>query len=211
MHPLITGAVEGDLDEAVLRRIMAHVGLALGAVHGRKGKPALLRSIAGYNHAAKYSPWVVLVDLDRDCDCAPTCAGRWLAEPAPQMLLRIAVRAIESWLLADHERVAELLGLSVKAIPSDPDQIENPKQRLVDLARRSRRRVIREELVPRVASGRAVGPFYTARMIEFVEDTRAGWRPAAAVHRSDSLARCVRRLRSLRDQSCRPRKEGDEP
>ena len=41
-RPILTGAVEGDVDEAVLRRVFDHAGLSLGTVHGRKGKAHLL-------------------------------------------------------------------------------------------------------------------------------------------------------------------------
>jgi hypothetical protein len=114
------------------------------------------------------------------------------------MCFRIAVRAIEAWLLADRERLATLLGVATNLLPGNPDEVGNPKTALVDLARRSRRRAIRDELVPRAGSGRAVGPLYTSRMIEFVEDTAAGWRPEQAARQSDSLARCITRLRALR-------------
>ena len=39
-------------------------------MHGKKGKDGLLRNLDGYNRAARFSPWVVLVDLDHDADCA---------------------------------------------------------------------------------------------------------------------------------------------
>jgi hypothetical protein len=65
---------------------------------------------------------------------------------------------------------------------------------VVDLARRSRRRAIRDDFVPREGSGRRIGPLYTSRMIEFVEDMTAGWRPDEAARLSPSLARCLRRF-----------------
>jgi len=189
--------VEGDLDEALLRRILDHVGLSLRAVYGRKGKQFLLQSINGYNNAAQYAPWIVLVDLDRDCDCAPPCAQKWLAKPSARMCFRVAVRAIEAWLLADRERLAQLLGVSVAWLPANPDRLDDPKRELVNLARRSRRRAVRDDLVPRQDSGRSVGPLYTTRMIEFLQDETAGWRLDQALRVSESLERCVLRLRNL--------------
>ena len=193
---VITGAVEGDLDEALLRRISAYAGFNLGTVHGREGKPTLLKRLAGYNNAARFSPWVVLIDLDNDCDCAPTCLQQWLPCPSHQMYFRIAVRMIEAWLLADRERVARLLGVAEANFPEDPDDLENPKQTLINLARRSRRS-IKADLVPRDGSGRSVGPLYNARMIEFTEDRSAGWRPEHALRRSASLSRCIQKLQQL--------------
>ena len=50
MRPIATGAVEGDLDEAILRRVLDNVGITLGLVHGRKGKAFLLQRTASEEH-----------------------------------------------------------------------------------------------------------------------------------------------------------------
>jgi hypothetical protein len=124
--PIVSGAVEGDLDEAVLHRIVRQADLTLGNVYGRQGKSALLRAIRGYNAAARHAHWVVLVDLDRDCECAPPCAGRWLPDPAPHMCFRLVVRSIEAWLLADGDRIADFLRVRRADVPPDPDALDNP-------------------------------------------------------------------------------------
>src|SRR5215831_7456773 len=108
--------------------------MSVRAVYGRKGKRFLLQSINGYNNAARYAPWIVLVDLDRDCDCAPPCAQKWLARPSTQMCFRVAVRAVEAWLLADRERLAQLLGVNAAWLPTNPDYLDDPKRELIDLA-----------------------------------------------------------------------------
>jgi hypothetical protein len=194
---LVTGAVEGDVDEAVLRRVLKHVGLSLGIVHGREGKQKLLQRLGGYNNAARFAPWVVLVDLGGDCPCAPPCVQAWLPAPSSQMCLRVAVRAVEAWLLADRERIANSLSISSRRVPDSPDSLAHPKTVLVNLARWSRSRAVREDLVPRQGSARSVGPLYTTRLIDFVGDEEDGWRPDQAAIRSDSLRRCIDRLRSF--------------
>jgi hypothetical protein len=193
----LTGAVEGDVDEAVLRRIISHVGLGLGPVHGRRGKQHLLQCLPGYNNAARFAPWGVIVDLDSDCPCAPPCVRAWLPEPSEFMCLRVAVRAIEAWLLADRDRIASLLGVRRNLVPADPDGLAHPKNELVNLARQSKSRSVREELVPREGSGRSVGLLYTTRLVEFIEDRTAGWRPDSAAAVSDSLRRSLVRLRAF--------------
>jgi hypothetical protein len=80
-------------------------------------------------------------------------------------------------------------------VPGPPETLPDPKRVLIELASRSRRREIREDMVPRLGSGRVVGPAYTSRLIEFVTDRRGGWRPGIAARSADSLARCIRRLR----------------
>ena len=83
-HDDVSGAVEGVVDEAVLRRIVEQLGAELGVVYGKSGKAGLDASLAGYNRAARLSPWVVLRDLDRD-ECAPAGRSRLLPDPAPHM------------------------------------------------------------------------------------------------------------------------------
>ena len=194
---VITGAVEGDVDEAVVRRLIQHVGAVPGPVHGRNGKAHLHQRLRGYNQAAHLSPWVVLVDLNHDAGCAPPFRLAWLPDPAPCMCFRVAVREVEAWLLADLEELARFLSLPVSQVPMDPEAIDNPKHALVQLAQRSRRREIREDMVPRLGSGRVVGPAYTSRLIEFVVRATPGWRPDVAARYSGSLDRCLRCLRRL--------------
>ena len=81
----ITAAVEGNVDEAVVRRLIEHVGGTPGPVYGRNGKVYLRQRIANYNQAARLSPWVVLVDLDHDAECAPPLRSAWLPALSPHI------------------------------------------------------------------------------------------------------------------------------
>jgi hypothetical protein len=194
---VIAGAVEGLLDEAILKRLIIHAGARPGQVYGKKGKAQLLGRLGGYNQAAQFTPWAVLVDLDQDADCPPPFRGAWLPQPATNMCFRIVVREIEAWLFADNERLARFLVVSNSLMPTDPEAIPSPKEALAQLAQRSRRRDIREDIAPRPGSGRKVGPSYSSRLIQFVDDTRWGWRPEIAERSSASLTRCLRCLRRL--------------
>jgi hypothetical protein len=185
------------LDEVVLQRLLGSVGGTLANVYPAGSKNRLLANLVGYSNAARFSPWVVLVDLDRDCDCAPPCRDRWLPTRSAHLCFRIAVRAVEAWLMADRERIAQLLRVSVARVPSSPDHVEDPKLELVSLARKSRSSSIRREMVPTSSSCRRVGPLYVQNMIRFVEDRSTGWRPEIAAEHSDSLRRCIRALGGL--------------
>jgi len=191
---VISAAVEGLVDEAVVRKLIACAGGQAGTVYGKKGKDHLLKGINGYNKAAEYAPWVVLVDLDSDVNCAPCLRKDWLPQPAPRMCFRVAVRQVEAWLMADAETLARYLGVPEKAIPRDPETLPNAKTEMVNLARRSTRKDIRSDMVPQEGSGLAVGPAYTSRLIEYV---KIAWRPWEAAQRSDSLRRalvCIEKL-----------------
>lgn len=192
---VISGAVEGLVDEAILRRLLLHVGAKPGNIYGKKGKGYLKKNINAFNHAAHFFSWAVLVDLNHDAECAPLLLKQWLPNPTPYMCFRIAVREIESWILADRERVAGFLSVPLSHIPINPEELDNPKQAMVLLAKSSRRREIREDMTPRPDSHRIVGPAYTSRLIEFVENDSAGWRPDAAALLSSSLYGCIQRLK----------------
>ena len=128
---------KGVTDEAVVRRLLAYAGLACGIVYGKSGKGALLERLPNYNQAARFAPWLVVVDLDQDAECAPPFVRSLLPDPAGNMHFRVAVRAVESWLLADAGRLAAFLGVPVARIPADPDAQPDPKRTLVDLAERN--------------------------------------------------------------------------
>ncbi|MCC6729809.1 MAG: hypothetical protein IT208_10770 [Chthonomonadales bacterium] len=187
-------AVEGPTDEAVLRAVAGSVNLELMRGHGSRGKAYLRARLGAFNAAARHAPWVVLVDLDTELECAPRLLATWLPHREPGMGLCVAVRAVEAWLLADAERLATFLGVHQSAVPSLPDEVDDPKAEMLRLVRRSRRTALRHDMLPRPESGIAVGPAYAGRLIEFAS---RHWRPEVAECRSDSLRRCRARLTAL--------------
>jgi hypothetical protein len=187
--------VEGLSDEAVARRLAETSGFLVGAVYVKQGKQEVDPRLPAYAAASRFGPWLVLRDLDHDADCAPTLLGRLLPDRPPKLVVRIPVRAVESWLLADCERLAAFLGVSQASLPARPDELDQPKRALVALAARSRRRVLRRDMTPSEDSTAAVGPGYTSRVIEFVSEL---WEPRDAARRSPSLRRCLAALGDLR-------------
>lgn len=182
------------MDEAVLHRLIGIVGGKAGSIYPTGGKYQLDQRIAGYNNAARFSAWCVLRDLNADAPCAGDLKTRLLPEPATMMCFRIAIRAIEAWLIADRERMAGFLSISEAAVPVSPEDLPDPKGTLINLAGRSRKRSVRIGIVPRSGSGRRVGPDYTSLMIEYIESK---WRPEVAAEVSESLRRCIMRMRNL--------------
>jgi len=191
---VISAAVEGIVDEALARALIVFAGAIPGPTYGKEGKPFLRQRIAGYNAAARHAPWLVLVDLDREHDCAPALRAAWLPQRVPRLCFRVAVRAIEAWLLADVEQIAVFLSVAREKVPRDPEALTNPKAALVQLARGSRRKGVREDIVPRDGSGRSVGPAYASRLIEFISTS---WRPHIAAQQAASLQRAIDCLKWL--------------
>ena len=48
--------VEGAADEPVARKLLKHIGLEIGMIYGRRGKPYLLEQLVKYNQAAHIMP-----------------------------------------------------------------------------------------------------------------------------------------------------------
>ncbi|MBY0497860.1 MAG: DUF4276 family protein [Cyanobacteria bacterium] len=183
-------AIEDSLSETVIKRLLKDCGgpWAIGTVYGGIGVTYLARTIRGFNHAAKVTPFIVLADLDADT-CVPEVLPSWLPHgAAPNMVLRFAVREVESWLLADAEGLSVFLGIAANAIPVDVELLDDPKRELVNAARRSRRREVLDDIVPAARSTAVVGRGYNARLAEFVNDH---WDPHAARLAADSLNRAM--------------------
>lgn len=183
-------AVEDALSEAVLRQIVEQCrpDFAIGSCFRRGGYGYLKRTINGFNQAARNLPFLVLTDLDQ-AECPLAIITEWLSHPKhPNLIFRIAVREIEAWLLAHRDAFADFLGIKAELIPSDVEAEDDPKRLLIELARKSRNRTLREALVPPRKSTAQVGPDYNGRLISFVEQN---WKAKMAEPNAPSLRRAI--------------------
>jgi len=114
-----------------------------------------------------------------------------LAQPSDRLLFNVAVREIEAWLRADQEGIAGLLGIRRNRVPMRPELERDAKQSLVNLARRCRKKRLRDELVPAPGAVNQIGPVYNARMSHFVDNS---WDVERARAASPSLARTLDRI-----------------
>lgn len=195
-HTPINLAVEDDLSEAVLRKILRD-GHVVGDCYKRGGYGYLKKNIRGFNVAAKGMPFLVLTDLDSR-ECAPALIEDWLPVPIHHNLLfRVAVREVESWVLADRDRFAKFLGIRKTLVPVNVDAIDDPKEGLINLARKSRKRGLREDIVPTEGSTAKQGPDYNGRLKSFVEEF---WNPYEAMHNSPSLRRTIRAVEKFQPE-----------
>lgn len=196
-HPLRVLA-EGHLEEAVAQRLARGCGFFVDKVFGKHGWSYVQGRIRALNEAASLAPHLALVDL-MDVrprpDCPASLVRAWLPNRHPNMLFRVVVRELESWLLADREGIADLLHVPLTRVPRLPEEEPDPKRALVNLARRSRSRRLREALVPRAGSTAQVGPDYNPLLEQFILH---GWNPTTARAVAPSLDRCLTRLEELR-------------
>ena len=199
-------AVEDDLSEYFLRTLLDQCGQSyeVGAVFGKQGYGFLKNKLRGFNNAANHHPYILLTDLDRR-HCATELIEDLFKCPVVDyplrkgrnLLLFIAFREVETWLMADREAFASFLRIRVQDITGTPEQITDPKEYLIGLARKSKNRLIREDIVPLDGSLATKGPDYNGRLAEFL---LSRWRMKIAMQNSPSLARAVYSLQNFRPQ-----------
>lgn len=191
----ITLAVEDELSEHMLRAILVQTNreFLVGTVYGKKGADYLRQKLRAFNMAAKGSSYLVLTDLDA-YNCVPELIEKWFTchlneypkRRHANLVFRVAVREVESWVMADRERFADFLGIAKNSIPEQTDTISDPKELLLQLASKSRNRRLRDDIVPRPGDKRKIGPDYNGRLGEFIHSS---WRAKVACSHSASFAR----------------------
>lgn len=189
-------AVEDVLSDLVVRKIVATIrpDIVITTSLGLRGKGYLKNKAAELNRTASAIPVFLLIDQDAKTACPPGLLEIWFGNSRqPNLMFRVAVMEVESWILAHREACARFLGVPEERIPNDTDQITQPKEFIVNLARRSRSTRLREDLVPLPGSTTAVGPAYNLRLGNFVE---SAWLPRSATAASESLRRTIDRLQT---------------
>lgn len=196
--PEICLATEDSLSEDVGIRLISELGrdFHVGQKFRQNGFGFLKKRILSFCEIAQRSAFLLITDLDTGL-CPSTLKLSWVnPNHCPNRLLfRVAVREIESWLLADHEGMKKLLDKGASRLPDNPDQLTDPKKFLINSAQRAPRQ-IRDDLVPERGSNAIQGFGYNQRLGLFVREM---WSPERAALRSDSLRRAIGRLQELKD------------
>lgn len=195
---------EDNLSLEILLKLFQSPGVTSGVkrfcigrqLHGR-GYGYIKNNIVGFNEASKGMPYLILTDLDQR-KCAPSMIREWLpVSRNHNLIFRIAVKEVESWVLADREGFAGFLGIAQNKVPENPDELDDPKAHLIQLAKSSRKRAMREDLVPKAGSTARQGPAYNERLAMFV---REYWNPEAARIASPSLEKTLKSLEEFTPQ-----------
>ncbi len=160
------------------------------------GSGQLKINVPKYLELSSRCPVTVFTDLD-NWSCPVALLQDWFgARAIPEgMAFRIAVREVESWLMADREGISEFLGVASNRIPNDVDSVVAPKQILISIARKAPKE-IRAEIVPSARSAAVQGIGYNDVLSKFV---RERWSSSNAASGSASLRRALVRLDRVRD------------
>ena len=168
-------------------------------VYNCGGNVELRRRLPGLNQIAMYTGDVlVLTDLDRPQGCPAELVSDWtqnITRRAPNLLIRVAVLEIEAWVMADRAEFAAWLGIAQSIVPRNPEAEDDPKRTLIELARRSPKRDLRERLFHSLRNGlyRPTNE-YNVLLTDFVEFQ---WQPESARRTAPSLDRAIRRISNI--------------
>lgn len=190
-------AVEDELSEAISMKILRRFNIGIRYTIRGKGNVSLRQKAPEFNRSANGIDIFLLTDLDSAQNCPPGLIRTWIRGPLnPRFMFRVAVMEVESWVMADRIGFSSFLSIPLHRIPSPTDDILNPKEFLVSLARRSQKKIVREALVPAPGVNLSIGPVYNEFLSEFVQDY---WDLQRAASVSPSLKRTLDRLSYVRD------------
>lgn len=178
---------EDEVSEAVMKKLLNSFNskFYIGISYHKNGYGYIRQNINGFNQAAIATAFFVLADLDSS-QCPTELISNWFRnELKPNMIFRLAIREIESWLLADREGFARFTGVSEAILPRNPDLEVDPKNKLIQIIRRCRKRLIKEDVIPKNDNAN-MGPNYNGRLIEYIEKF---WEIDRAKRNSNSLLR----------------------
>lgn len=191
----VTLIFEDDLSEAVMSKMLMLFTdkYIIYQSYSGNGFGYLKTNIRGFNQASVVNPHFMLTDLDK-YECPVALKNDWFDfELYNNFIFRIAVREVESWLLADRQGLAKFFNVSLTNFPLNPDLESDPKNTLIQLAKRSNKREIREDIVP-INNNATIGPNYNGCLTEFVFKY---WSIDNAILQSESLRRSYYKLRDF--------------
>lgn len=194
-------ATEDRLSETIAARLIAETGHSIAAKIPKDRKKH-----SGFGYLKTRLPdfiascqggvnLLLLTDLDTR-PCPPDLLKDWFGEKVKpdSLLLRIAVREVEAWVLADRSQFANWLGVAESTVSNDPESCLDPKADLLKLAARSRHRNLREGLLPKKGAPSKIGLEYNDLLCEFVTNQ---WCIEEASKLAPSLERAIRSLKEF--------------
>ncbi|MBU0656401.1 MAG: DUF4276 family protein [Gammaproteobacteria bacterium] len=191
-------AIEDALSEAVAEKLLSTSRQPFQITQrlGNSGFGYLKRNLSKFNQlAAKVTPVLLLTDLDK-ANCVLDFIQSWQQglSLSEDLLFRVVVREIEAWLLADRQAFANWLDIPITLVPNEPENLSDPKQHLLNLVRRSKKRNLKAEILPSSKSHSPVGLGYNTELIRYVNNH---WDPLTAAECAPSLARAQKRIHEL--------------
>lgn len=186
--------VEDVLQETTLLKLLDiyRKDIKVVSVSGKCGNIYIRDNIRTFNEASHFLPHIVITDLDRK-ECAPQLKHDWINfQLNEKMLFRIAEKEIDAWILSDREAFSKWMNVPINKIPVNTQEIIDPKQFIINLARKSRKKIMKD-IIPQGTASQ--GPGYNILLQRFVLDE---WGPEKALLCNESLRKAIERLKEFK-------------
>ncbi len=164
----------------------------------KNGNGAIKKMTSSFlNMAALGQYTLILTDLDQE-PCAPEIIRQWFFPSKDMKILptevifRIAIRAIESWVLADRKAFADFMGIPMANFTDSPDDLPRPKQYLLNTIRSKGKKKWHQEMLPK--NNASIGSMYNEKICNFIKEK---WSAQRAARVSPSLSRTINTLCNL--------------
>lgn len=110
-------AIEDAVSAVVLRKLISVVrpDIEITTTIGMRGKGYLKAKARELNRVAQSESVFMLIDLDSRTPCPAELVRTWLhGATQANMLFRVAVMEVESWVLADRRNCSTFLGVATR-------------------------------------------------------------------------------------------------
>lgn len=104
------------------------------------------------------------------------------------------MREIETWLMADVDNFAKYFSVSKSHLRFNFESIDNPKEFLVNICLKSRKKSIKNGVVPSFKSSRIVGAEYNPILLDFIKNH---WDFEKAKYNSQSLNKTIKAIKKF--------------
>jgi len=193
---------EDALHEAVIKNILSNSSVNYiykpDKLNNCHGKSNIFKNMEKYNQVAKFQTILVLVDLNQKHKCPSDLLKKWFVHPKNHNLIfRIAVREVESWILADRDNFAKFIKIDKVFIPYESDKIDDPKECLIKLVKNSKIKKLRDYIVPKHKTTAKQGPNYNEPLVDFVLNH---WDIEEAAKNSPSLHRTINAINNFKPE-----------
>ena len=106
-------------------------------------------------------------------------------------MIRIVEKEIDAWILSDREGFAHWMNIPVNKIPDNTQEIEDPKRFIINLARKSRKKTMKD-IVPTGTAKQ--GPGYNTLIQRFIMEY---WDSERAADHNKSLKKAIERIKTF--------------
>jgi 5S rRNA maturation endonuclease (ribonuclease M5) len=142
--------VEGPDDRDVLTRILQKLGLPC-EIRNARGSGNLKRKLNSYIDLLRSSSCKKIIILrDMDCQDHKALSREFAGYVTKDTKFCLAVHELETWLLADHNALSEVIHRRIRPI-SNPENIHDAKSKMKEIFQKSERTYIPSRDLPEIA------------------------------------------------------------